>query len=190
MLSDAKNEIIQQISSRCGFEVAEQKLSPSLRDSITSAAEIMKQLSVIRNLLLVEKKDSERLVSRMKRKISGREDKDIQQYLQQLSELHKTLDQRIDMLADQIYQELQREWGETKQEERAGLSIEQLKCQNCGAPLKVPSSLITKCEYCGAVYQLSEYLDMMGKNLSLATKEEKKEDSQPSNQESKDNSVF
>jgi hypothetical protein len=119
MLRDAKNEIIQKISSRCGFEVDEQRLSPNLRESITSAAEIMKQLSVIRNLLLVEKKDSERLVSRMKRKISGREDVNIQLYLQQLSELHKTLDQRIDMLADQVYQELQRGWGETRQEERA-----------------------------------------------------------------------
>lgn len=183
MLRDAKNEIIQKISSRCGFEVDEQRLSPNLRESITSAAEIMKQLSVIRNLLLVEKKDSERLVSRMKRKISGREDVNIQLYLQQLSELHKTLDQRIDMLADQVYQELQRGWGETRQEERASLNIEQLKCQNCGSPLKVPSSLVTKCEYCGAVYQLSEYLDMMGKNISLPTEEEKKESSQPSNQE-------
>jgi len=126
----------------------------------------------------------------MKRKISGREDRDIQQYLQLLSELHKTLDQRINMLADQIYQELQKEWGETHQQENMSLNIEQLKCQNCGAPLKVPSSLITKCEYCGAVYQLSEYLDMMGKNLSVATKEEVKENSQPSEQDSTNNSVF
>jgi len=56
MLRDAKNEIIQKISSRCGFDVDEQKLSPTLRESITSAAEIMKQLSVIRNLLLAKKR--------------------------------------------------------------------------------------------------------------------------------------
>ncbi|MEM0117575.1 MAG: hypothetical protein QXV32_03940 [Conexivisphaerales archaeon] len=167
MLKDAKNEVIQKISSRCGFEIDEQKLSPNLRESINSAAEMMKQLSVIRNLLLVEKHDSERLVNRLRRRITGQQDKHLAQYMQQLSELHKTLDQRIVLLADEVYKELQKEWGEPKQQEGKRLLIEQLKCENCGAPLKVPSSLIAKCDYCGAVYELSDYLDMMGKNLNL-----------------------
>lgn len=175
MLSDARNEVVRKISEKCGFAIDEQKLSPHLRESITSAAEIMKQLSVIRNLLLVEKHDSERFMNRLKSKITGKEDQEIAQYLDQLSGLHKSLDQRIELLAEEVYEELQTGWSNAGEEKKP--IIEQLKCQSCGAPLKVPSSFIAKCEYCGTEYKLSDYLDLMHKNLSVQEEgQEKKTD--------------
>lgn len=179
MLKDAKNEVLSRISSVCGFEVKESDLSPALRESVNSVAETIKQLSVLRNLLLVEKKDSERLASRIKAKMTGRKDDRVKEYLKQMSDLHNALDEQIKTIAKQAFDEIQRRWDFSSEQhgQSERIVIEQLKCKNCGAPLKPPTSYVEKCEYCGTVYELSEYLDRLEDNITMAGgKEEKKQE--------------
>jgi hypothetical protein len=169
MLRDAKAEVIAKIESICGYQVREEELSPELRESIQSMAQTFKQLAVIRDLLIVERKDSERLGSRLRRKITGETDRKIGDYMEQLNRLHQTLDQQIKVVATQVEQYIGRGRG-LEAVEGAGMAptkiiIEQLKCKNCGAPLKLPSAFVAKCDYCGANYELSEYLDRLGENI-------------------------
>lgn len=164
MLQDAKAEIMRKISSVCGYEVKEEDLSPTVRESIVSMAQTYKQLTVIRELLLVERKDAMRPSARLKRAITGEQDKQLSTYLDQLNELHKMLENQIQNVTKEVVEELKSRFSPGTSPATTGshFVIQQLKCSNCGAELKLSSDHTMKCEYCGASYALSDYLDRMG----------------------------
>jgi flagellar biosynthesis chaperone FliJ len=164
MLQDAKAEIMRQIKSICGYDVKEEELSPALRESILSIAQTYKQLTVIRELLLVERKDAQRPTARLKRVITGEQDRELTVYLDQLNKLHKLLEEQVSEVTKQVVKELGSKFtpGGIIGTTASHVVIKQLKCSNCGAELKMSPGYVMKCEYCGTTYELSDYLDRLG----------------------------
>jgi hypothetical protein len=169
-LEDARAEVLNRISLACGFEVKEEDLSPGLRKSITSISMTLRQLIVIKQLLLVEQTNYNRFSSRLLRSVTGKKDEELANYIMQVDILQRDLNGKIDLTAKLVCEEIEAGWASPNSPQKTNTSnifIEPLKCLSCGAPLNIPSfpSRIAKCEHCGTEYAFSEYLERLGASI-------------------------
>ncbi len=95
----------------------------------------------------------------------NKENDEISNYLRQIDELQKLLNNKIEELANNIIEEQQKSvtMGEEQIVKKSAVIkvIQPLQCTNCGAGLKIVSSNLAECEYCGMKYTMANYLNML-----------------------------
>ncbi|MEM3602768.1 MAG: hypothetical protein QXN87_08875 [Candidatus Bathyarchaeia archaeon] len=85
-------------------------------------------------------------------------------YLTQIDELQKLLNDKIEELANNIVEEQRKSavMGEERVVEKSVVKVVQpLQCTNCGAGLKIFSSDLAEREYCGMKYTMANCLEML-----------------------------
>ena len=172
-LEDSKKEVLERVGKSLGFQVSEEVLSPMAKRSVTSIAEIFRQLVVMKQLLMVEQSSHDRLGARLARKVTRTRDEELQGHIHEVESLQSNLDEKIGQAAKLIGEELSAEWsspgeGGTRPPIKHTV-VEQLKCRTCGANLKPPVEGISRCDYCGTEYAISDYLQLLGASLQSAS---------------------
>ncbi len=166
--SGAKAEVINRINSICGFTISEEKLPPSIRMAITSLANTLKELELTRQVIIIEEKEymkKGRTLFRNKKDLEELE-KNLITYKEKLNILINKFNERLKELSQEIINDLtKKDYGNKLDEKNyameSKLIIEPIHCKKCGAQLKLSTTGITKCEYCGTIYKISEYLDLL-----------------------------
>jgi DNA-directed RNA polymerase subunit RPC12/RpoP len=160
----AKDEVLERISKIVGVKVSEDDLTFFQKQALTSIAQTLRQLLIIKQMLMAEQTKQSSFAFRIVKSLrKNKETDEISNYLEQIDELQKLLNTKIEELANNIVEEKRRLIvidDEPLVKEDANL-IQPLKCTNCGAGLKVVSSNLAECEYCGMKYTMANYLSML-----------------------------
>jgi hypothetical protein len=172
-LIDARKEVLLRLSSRCGFDVPENRLSGETRQQITALASSYRQLFALRDLVKLERENNKRVASKLKREITGKKSLDLSKNLETIETMRGALDKKISEVAARIVTESS--WRPPKIVAAASPSVaapvrpailEPIRCPSCGADMSMPTSSVTKCRYCGTEYSVSSYLQSLGADLS------------------------
>ena len=120
--------------------------------------------------MMVEQTSRNSLGARIDRALTRREDVDLGQNLAKVQSLHKDLNDRIATVSRQALTELeskaiQNPMAEATLAAATHVELAALKCTKCGASLGMPNARFVRCEYCGTVYTLNEYLDRLGDSI-------------------------
>ncbi|MGB9853969.1 MAG: hypothetical protein ACPLRY_04080 [Candidatus Bathyarchaeales archaeon] len=165
-LDDAKAEVLERISKILGAKISENDLTFPQKRVLTSIAQTLRQLIIIKQMVMIEKTKQSSLTFRIVKSLrKNEESEEISNYLKQIDELKELLNTKIEELAKNIIEEKQkpRIIGEDLVIEKSAAInvIQPLKCTNCGARLKIVSSNLAECEYCGMKYTMANYLGML-----------------------------
>jgi tRNA(Ile2) C34 agmatinyltransferase TiaS len=166
-LDDAKAEVLERISKIVGAKISENDLTFFQRQALTSIAQTLRQLIIIKQMLMIEQTKQSSLTFRISKSLRKNEgSNEISNYLKQIDELQELLNKKIEELASNIIEEKQKSMiiGEEQifVKKSAVINVIQpLKCTTCGARLKIVSSNLAECEYCGMRYTMTNYLSML-----------------------------
>lgn len=165
-LDAAKDEVLERISKIVGVKVSEDDLTFFQKQALTSIAQTLGQLLIIKQMLMVEQTKQSSFTFRIVKSLrKNKENEDISSYLEQIDELQNLLNTKIEELANNIVEEKRKLIvidDEPLVKEGADANVIQpLKCTNCGAGLKVVSSNLAECEHCGMKYTMANYLSML-----------------------------
>lgn len=157
LLGAARQDILERISSKLGYEINEASLSPALRHAIFSLANVEKSYSVIKQVCDAEKNRRENNL--IARAISKYEKNDFDQQANEVKKLRDSIDSKVNELAKRILVEGAfvhgAEVGPPMPGQTNGNLLTPLKCPNCGANLPFPSSELVKCAYCSGTSIIS-----------------------------------
>ena len=170
-LETAKNEVLERISKIIGVKISEDDLTFFQKQVLTSIAETLRQLIIIKQIIMIEQTKQNKLVFRIAKKLKGKEGNDeILNYLREIDNLQKILNTKIKELANNIIGEKSTMMSESKIiKNRVAINVIQpLQCTNCGARLKVVSFNFAECEYCGMKYTMGNYLQMLKTSIEKA----------------------
>lgn len=173
-LDDAKAEVLERVSKIVGARVSERDLTLPQRQALTSIAETLRQLIVLKQMLMIEETKRRSLTYRVSRALFGssrEEEEEVKNHIRQIDELQKLLNKRIEELAKSIIEsaEAGQAIGVVGATAHTPVKVIQpLRCTHCGARLKVISSSEAKCEYCGMSYTMATYLQMLRTSIEEA----------------------
>lgn len=167
-LDDAKAEILERISKIIGTKISENDLTFHQKQSLTSIAQIFRQLIVAKRMLMIEQRSRSSFSYSIFKRISKKGEEDellkISNYIRQIDEIETLLNNKINELANDIIetqqQKLMIERGMQPIRE-SSVIIQPLQCTNCGGQLRVISYNMAECEYCGMKYTMGSFLSMM-----------------------------
>ena len=172
--------MILRISEACGFAINEQDLTPRTRQSINGLANVLRQVVMIKQLVLFRQKSTDTLGSRISRTVARKkEDVELGKNLARIESLQNALNERMVEVSRQVLNELEARQTLIELQNKAvqgqvpgatrvaptHFEVEAMKCSNCGASLGIPNGGIVKCDFCGTVYTLNEYLDRLGESI-------------------------
>lgn len=170
-LEDAKAQVLDQISKILGVKISENDLTFFQKQALTSIAQTLRQLIIIKQMFMIEKTKQSTLIFRMVKSLRKNEGSDkLSNYLEQIDELQKLLNNKIEELANNIIEEQQQKSMSTGEKQPITKSsvvkvIKPLQCTNCGAKLKIVSAELVECEYCGMKYTMANYISLLRESI-------------------------
>ena len=167
LANQAKLVIIGRISSKVGYTVKEEELSPAVKRSITALASIEKTLAIIEEISRGQKT---RVVGSAILSIASRirPDKENSKVKGQVEELRNEIEKKIVDISNRILSEEKSGKTENSNDVRTGINqVTELKCTKCGAPLQIPTSEYLKCPYCGTTMFIQDFTQQLSSLVKL-----------------------
>lgn len=167
-IEDAKTEVIERISKIIGVRITENDLTFFQKQVVTSIAQTLRQIIILRQMLMIEKTKQSKIIFRIAKSLKRDEEDEVSKYIRQIDELQNLLNMKINEVANNILEQKKLSiMGEVEkvQQNMTIKVIQPLKCTNCGGRLRIVSYQLAECEYCGMKYTMSDYLRMLQSSI-------------------------
>lgn len=169
-MDDAKKDVLERINNILGVKISENDLTLFEKQALTSIAQTLRQLIIIKQMLMIEQTKDSKLVYRIIKNLKkDNESKEISTYLKEIAELQNLLNNKISDFANNLI-EAKSKINFINEKPSINKSteisfIQPLRCTNCGGKLKLLSSTLAICEYCQMNYTLMTYLNMLRQTI-------------------------